>query len=148
MEMARRAGIEADVTITADQENPVARVFEETNGLGADIVIVSAPAAAAQELAVEIAARRGQISLFASLPPNSPPVALDTNTIHYREISVFGGFSSVLADCLLARDLVANRMVTLAPIITHHFPLAEIEQAIKTFKAGETLKAVIHPPQS
>ncbi len=148
LSMAKKAGVKADVWIPASKEDPVKRVMEETDGRGADIVIVSAPSSAAQELAVELTARGGQISLFAGLPVGSAPVIFDTNAVHYRDISVFGGFSSSLADCLLARDLMAQGLLNVAPIITHRYELDRIVDAIHAFKAGEMLKAAILPPRT
>jgi L-iditol 2-dehydrogenase len=145
IEMARKAGVSADRFIIASEEDPLSAVMEETNGRGANIVIVSAPSSEAQELAVKLAAVGGQISLFAGLPIGSRPVQFDTNAIHYREITVYGGFSSTLGDCLKARDLLANGQIELEPIITHHFALPDLVRAIRMFHSGEMLKAVIHP---
>lgn len=145
LEMARRAGVQADVYVTAAREDPVARVLEETAGRGADVVIVAAPSPEAQERAIEMAARRGRVSLFASLPAAVRPVVFDVNAIHYREISVFGAFSSSLQDFLSARSLLSGPGLTLAPLITHRFPLAEVVTALYVAQAGESLKAVIYP---
>lgn len=145
MQLARKAGIQADVYITAASEDPVQRVFEETKGQGADVVIVAAPSPEAQEQALRMAARRGRVSFFASLPRGSRPVVCDANAIHYREISIFGAFSSSLEDFIAARDLISSQRVALAPLITHRFSLSEIVSAIKTARAGEALKAVIYP---
>jgi L-iditol 2-dehydrogenase len=148
LELARQAGVQPDVTITATREDPVQRVLAETHGQGADVVIVAAPSPIAQEQALQMAARRGRVSLFAGLPPDSRSVVCDTNAIHYREVSVFGAFSSSLADFLLARSLIANRRLTLAPLITHRFPLSEIVKALEVAKAGEALKVAIYPQGS
>lgn len=145
LEMARRAGVQADVYVTAAREDPVARVMQETGGRGADVVIVAAPTPEAQETALQMAARGGRVSLFASLPAGVRPVVFDVNAIHYREISVFGAFSSSLEDFLAARSLMASRRLTVAPLITHRFPLAEVVTALKVAKAGQSLKAVIYP---
>jgi hypothetical protein len=45
---------------------------------------------------IGMAARQGRVSLFAGLPSGSPPVACNTNAIHYQETAVFGAFSSSL----------------------------------------------------
>jgi len=148
LERVREAGVKADVYLTAAREDPVARVLEETDGRGADVVIVAAPSPVAQEQAHHMAARRGRISLFAGLPAGSRPVVCDTNAIHYRELSVFGAFSSSLADFLAARALIASRRLALETLITHRFPLSEIVAGLKAARAGESLKAVIYPQQA
>lgn len=145
LEMARRAGVQADAYVTATREDPVCLVLEETDGRGADVVIVAAPSLVAQEQALQMAARHARVSLFAGLPKGSRPVSYDTNAIHYREISIFGAFSSSLADFLAARRLIASGRLTLAPLITHRFPLSEVVKAIETVRAGQALKAVLDP---
>src|SRR5262249_60667150 len=62
------------------------RSMDLTSGRGADLVIVCAASAQAQQAAVRMAARRGRISLFTGLPRGSQAVSLDTNLIHYREV--------------------------------------------------------------
>ncbi|UCC89620.1 MAG: alcohol dehydrogenase catalytic domain-containing protein [Anaerolineales bacterium] len=148
LELARQAGVQADLTITAAMEDPVQRVLAETHGQGADVVIVAAPSPVAQEQALQMAARRGRVSLFAGLPADSRSVECDTNAIHYKEVSVFGAFSSSLADFLSARSLIANRKLALAPLITHRFSLSEVVKALEVARAGEVLKVVIHPQAS
>jgi L-iditol 2-dehydrogenase len=145
LEMARRAGTQADVFFSAARENPVETIMAVTYGRGADVVIVAAPSPEAQEQGVRMAARRGRVSLFAGLPTGARPVVFDTNAIHYREISVFGAFSSSLEDFLSARSLLSSRRLKLAPLITHRFPLAEIVTALEAARAGEALKAVTYP---
>jgi L-iditol 2-dehydrogenase len=145
LEMARQAGVQADVTIMAANEGPVAKVMAETDGRGADVIIVAAPSPEAQEAALQMAARGGRVSLFASLTAGVRPVVFDVNLIHYREISVFGAFSSSLEDFLLGRSLLSSQRLTLAPLITHRFPLSEIVAALNVAKAGQSLKAVVYP---
>jgi L-iditol 2-dehydrogenase len=145
LELARRAGVQADVMVSAADDDPVARVMAETDGRGADVVIVAAPSPEAAEAALAMAAHRGRVSLFAGLPGGARRLAFDANAIHYREISVFGAFSSSLEDCLAARRLMASRRLNLAQLITHRFPLSEIAAALEAARAGESLKAVVYP---
>jgi Zn-dependent alcohol dehydrogenase len=35
----------------------------------------------------------------------------------------------------------------LEPIITHHLPLAEIEQGLKLMQAGQAIKVILEVPQ-
>jgi threonine dehydrogenase-like Zn-dependent dehydrogenase len=65
-----------------------------------------------------------------------------------QEVSVFGAFSSSLADFLSARSLIANRKLALARLITHRFSLSEVVKALEVARAGQVLKVVIHPQAS
>ena len=52
-------------------------VAEETGGQGADVVIVAAPAHAAQESALQLAGIGGRINFFGGLPKDRPTIQFD-----------------------------------------------------------------------
>jgi phosphotransferase system HPr (HPr) family protein len=51
------------------------------------VVITAAGSKVAQQQALSMAALRGRVGLFGGVPPTNPVVELDTNLIHYRELS-------------------------------------------------------------
>lgn len=109
-------------------------VQEESNGTGADVVIVAAPAAAAQRQALQLAAPGGRINFFAGLPKEDPYVSLDANLIHYKELLVTGTTACSTDDCRRALELIVSGAVDLAPLISARFPL---EQAVAAFEAAQ-----------
>lgn len=127
---------------TADVVEQVKRL---TNGLGADIVICANPVGATQTQAVEMARRGGRIVLFGGLPKADPMVSLDSNLIHYGELSVIGAFSyhpSFHEQALLVLD---RKQVRAEQFITHRKPLAAIAEAFEIASSGEALKVMVHP---
>ena len=84
-------------------------VLAETNGIGADIVIVAAPAAAPQQQAVEFVRKRGSVCLFASLPLGKNMLSVDSRIIHYNEIKIVGTSDSTPSQVTSCRCLTTPR---------------------------------------
>ena len=145
LEMAKQFG--ADLVIGVKQEDPVARVMEETGGRGADVVMIAAPSAQAQEWAIQMAAKRGRVNFFAGLPKSDPYIKLNSNLIHYREIFVSGTHASTPRQNRIALELIASGHIDAARLITHRFPLDGLVEGIGVVESGKGLKVVVHPAQ-
>ena len=65
----------ADRVVDPAHEDLQAAVLEESDGRGADVVIVAAPAHAAQEAALQLAAIGGRINFFGGLPKDRPTIS-------------------------------------------------------------------------
>jgi L-iditol 2-dehydrogenase len=117
---------------------------EELDG-AFDVVIVAAPAGAAQETALEVAAPGGRVNFFAGLPRDASRVELDTNLIHYKELLVTGTTACTTEDCREALDLVLSGAVDTGRLVTERRPLAEAVDALAAARTGEQLKVVIEP---
>jgi L-iditol 2-dehydrogenase len=139
LEFARRF---ADLALSSEQDVE-AEVRAFTRGRGADVVVVTAPSAEAQEAALRLLAPRGRLSLFAGAPKEKALIRLDSRFIHYNEIKVCGASDSTPRHHRLALDLLAAGKVKAAPLITHRFPLQEIVAAIELARRGESLKVAI-----
>lgn len=137
--------VDADAAVDAAETDAVDEVMRLTQGAGADVVLVCAPSAAAQEQAVRMAARRGRISLFAGLPQGSPPALLDANLIHYRELRVTGSAGASPAQNAEALALIGARRVTVSDLVTHSFPLAQIHAGLEILRQGTGIKVTIEP---
>jgi L-iditol 2-dehydrogenase len=136
MEKARAMG--ADVVF----ENSDQGIFDFT-GDGAGITVVATSNPSALELATKVAGKNSIINLFAGMPRDQS-FALDPNWLHYNQISVTGTFSSTPAMLQEAARIAAEKTVDLSKIVTHRYPLAEIEQAIRATEEYHGLRAVIN----
>jgi len=112
---------------------------------GADAVIVAAPSAAAQRMALELAAPGGRINFFAGLPCADSKVELDTNLVHYGELVVTGTTANTNDDCRAALDLVLEGRIDTASLIDARFPLDSAAAAFELAGSGRALKVVIEP---
>jgi L-iditol 2-dehydrogenase len=114
-----------------------------TAGLGADAVICANPIAATQTQAVELVRKGGTVVLFGGLPKANPTVTLDSNRIHYGEIKVVGSFSYHPTVHGTALKLLADGSIPADLLITHKFPLDDIDAAYHAAASGEALKVVV-----
>ncbi len=124
-------------------DDVVARVRAFTSGLGADSAICANPVAATHQQAVEAVRKKGAVVLFGGLPKAAPMTELDANRIHYDEIRVIGSFSYHPDYHLRALELLARGQIDPEMIITHTYPLEEVDQVFRTVAAGEALKVMV-----
>ncbi|MEV4018128.1 zinc-dependent dehydrogenase [Nonomuraea angiospora] len=134
--------VRPDAAIDAD---PVEQVLKLTGGRGADVVITAAASGAAQEQAVRMAARQGRISFFGGLPKDDPLVTLDSNLVHYRELTIVGANGSSPAHNAEALRLVASGDVVVSDLITHRLPLPRVLDGIDLVSRGAAIKVTIEP---
>lgn len=120
-------------------------VSEETQGLGADVVIVAAPAAAPQEQALSLVRKRGTVCLFASLPVGKSMLQIDSRLIHYNEIRLLGTSDSTPADVTQAVQLIAADKLPVQQLASHILGLEDILQAFELMASGESLRVVLKP---
>ena len=91
LEMAKQFGV--DYTINSGNENPVNAVMKLTAGRGADKVISANPSNAAQAESIFMVRKGGLVVLFGGVPKGST-TEMDTNYIHYNNITVKGHFGA------------------------------------------------------
>jgi L-iditol 2-dehydrogenase len=142
MEAARKFG--ADVYICSSEEDAVARVLRETGGLGADVIFTANPNPQSHVDALKMAKNRARVNLFGGLPAGST-VTLDTNIIHYKELFVLGAHGSLPRHHQKAIDLIAAHRPDIRPYITHHFPLAQINEALAAAEGHQGMRVVVTP---
>lgn len=143
LEMAKKFG--ADVYICSTEENGVARVLEETGGIGADVVITSNPSPDAQIDAVAMAKNRGRVNFFGGLPKDKSMVTLDTNIIHYKELFVHGAHGQMPIHHLKAVELIASGAINAKNYISHKFSLDNIAEAFAYAEGHLGMRVVVNP---
>jgi L-iditol 2-dehydrogenase len=143
LDLAARS--EPDAMINGSEEDAVETVRKLTDGRGADVIITATGAGPAQEQALEMAARRGRISLFGGLPKDKPIIRFDSNLVHYRELFVLGAYGSAPRHNRDALGLISSGDVVVEDLVTHRLPLDEVKEGIATVTSGEGLKVVVGP---
>ncbi len=86
--------VKPDATVVSADTNVVDAILSLTDGRGADVVVTAAASGAAQEQALLMTARQGRISFFGGLPKDNPVIAVDSNLVHYRELTIVGANGS------------------------------------------------------
>lgn len=118
-------------------------VMSETDGYGADIVIVAAPAAAPQEEALRLTRKRGTVCLFASLPVGKSMLNIDSREIHYKELRVVGCSDSTSEHVQKAVEFLSSEDFPGSKIVTHTLPLEQIDKAFELMRSGQSLRVVL-----
>lgn len=144
LHMAEGFDIDGTFVVEKDGSHREA-LLKATQGLGADVVIVAASAAAAQNDALELAGKAGRVNFFAGLPKSNPTALLDVNQIHYKELVVSGSYSEKKSDFQAAYALLHSGRFPADKIITHHLPLERIHEAFPLMESGQALKVCIQP---
>jgi L-iditol 2-dehydrogenase len=139
------AVVKPDAAICGAEVDAVDEVLKLTNGRGADVVITAAASGKAQEDALLMVARAGRISLFGGLPKDNPTITLDSNLVHYRELTLVGANGSSPSHNARALELIASGAVPVADLITHRLPLDGVLDAFGIVARGEAIKVTIQP---
>ncbi len=140
--VGRRMG--ADVTINVRTTPLREAVMELTGGIGADLVVECTGQAGPAAEALEIARKSGRISYNGIY---HEPVTLQLNRIVQWNLEITGPKAEGMWCMERAVPLMADGRLSVAPLITHTFPLDEINRAFETFtnRVGGTIKVVIRP---
>jgi len=143
LEFAKKFG--ADAYISTSEEDIIERVLEETDGEGADKIILCCSSDEMFGKSLNMIRKMGGINFFASLPKTDPFVRLDCNLIHYREIKITGTYNSTPLQNRIAYELIEKGSINAKELITHKFSLNDYYEAINIAKSGEAMKVMVNP---
>ncbi|MFP3154816.1 alcohol dehydrogenase catalytic domain-containing protein [Lachnospiraceae bacterium ZAX-1] len=132
-----------DIILVNSRESDLkGAVNEITDGKGADVVVIACSVGQAQAEGMNLLAKRGRISLFGGLVGESCGF-IDSNLIHYKEVSVFGVHASTAEQNKAAMKLIRDGIIDANKYITRRYPLDSIEEAFKEAVKGEAMKIII-----
>ena len=140
---SRRAQVEKALPgIPCLDSQAAAAYFQKNTGYGgADVAIIACSAGAAQRDGMNLLNKQGRISLFGGLPGESTGF-IDSNLIHYRQLSVYGVHASSPQHNRQAIGMIERGEVQLENLIAK-YKLGDIEQAFQDLADGKTMKAVL-----
>ena len=127
LENARHFG--ADVVVNTRELSLEDVVRAETNGLGVDISIDAAGAAATFANAVKLCASGGVVNLY-GIPAAGAKIEIPTDEVIFRQLTIRGGTNNELAWVPLM-DLIAQGKFNNADMVTHRFGFDELPAAIE-----------------
>lgn len=142
LELARQVG--ADVTVDASDGDALEAVREMSDGLGADSVVECVGRREAWETALSLVRRGGEVLFFGGCERGAA-LNLDTERVHYDELTLKGGFHYT-PDCVRrAGELTCDSNLSLEPLVTHEMSLDELPKALELMRRREALKVAIVP---
>jgi len=134
----------ADVYIDSSETDAINAVLNETGGSGVDVVITSNSSGDAQAQALAMAKNRARVNFFGGLPKGTA-VTLDTNAIHYKELTVTGAHGSTPAHHVKALALIDSGRIGVKKYLTHSFGLDEITEAFSAAEGRAGLRVAVNP---
>lgn len=143
---ARRAiGLEvgADAAIDPLHESLHEAIAQHTGFPGVDVVIECVGKTIATQQAVE-AARPGARVLLFSVPAAGAAYSLPLFDVFKKELKICGSFINPDTH-QRAVNLLNRSRLRMAPLITHRYPLAQVEQAILEQMGNESIKVIVLP---
>lgn len=150
IQKAKTMGADATVLFANDRIDNGAKenmeeVLDFTDGIGFNVIIIATSNPASLNLAIKIAAKNSRINIFAGMP-KSPNVSfsLDPNVLHYHQISITGSFSSTPRMIQQAVRLAANKEIDLSKIISHRYPLHDINEAMLATEKYYGLRVILN----
>jgi len=121
----------------------VEKIIETGGGEKFDVVITATSVKVTQADALRLARKKARICFFAGIPKDDPILGIDTNLLHYNEISLFGAFASNLQHYHQAVAMVGRDDLPWDRFVTHKFKLDDILKAYAVVEAGQGIKTVI-----
>jgi len=136
LESARRFG--ADTTINNGEDDPVARVMELTDGLGADVALEAVGVPQTFELATELIRPGGRV---ANIGVHGQSAQLHLEKLWTRDVTITTGLVDTFSIPQLMR-LVSSGRLDPSLFATHRFPLDHTMSAYDTFADAANTNAL------
>ena len=117
--------------------------MRESEASRADFVIVGPGSSESILQALSFVRDGGSVILFTPTP-DGVETSLDLGNLYFRDVRLVPSYSCGPSDTREAADLLRLGSVDVAPLVTHRFPLSELQIAYDTAKrGGEVLKVLV-----
>ncbi|MBV9542893.1 MAG: alcohol dehydrogenase catalytic domain-containing protein [Chloroflexi bacterium] len=142
LQLGARLG--ADATVNARQEDPVAAVKRLVGRNGADMVIESSGALDAPQQCVQMVRRAGRLLFLAFYREK---VTFDLSLAIQNDVTLFTSRGEGGGNVKRALALAAEGKIRGRDLVTHHFPLEEINEGFRVVREreGDPIKVVFVP---
>ncbi len=135
----------ADQIVNGARENVVERVKQLTGGYGADVVVEAIGSPVTWEQALKLARKGGTVLEFGGSPPGTH-VQLDTEILHYGEMTVTGTFHATPFHFRKALSLISSRTIDVRSLVTRRMELDQIKEAFEILSTSKSeIKISITP---
>lgn len=132
----------ADLVVNPLQEDVVQTVLENSDGLGADIVMEYSGSVAAIQAATKYVSAGGEM-VIAGLPSCDVPV--NFTEVFYRGVNMYGiGGREMYHTWKVMRGLL-DAGLDVSSCVSHILPLEKFEEAFELIESGQALKILLRP---
>lgn len=145
LELGREMGADYVVNIR-EGEDPVLLVRGITGGLGADAVFDAAGVSSSLELSLDMVKPGGNIVMVAFY---KDPITVNMSKAVKRNVQLYTVRGEGRRNVGRALSMVVQNKVDLTPLITHRFPLKDIDKAFETYvnRIDNAVKVIIYPQE-
>ncbi|MCU1321567.1 MAG: Alcohol dehydrogenase zinc-binding domain protein [Acidobacteriaceae bacterium] len=148
IETAKLFGAEQVVQVGSGVDAVAAARVLTPEGRGADVVIEAVATPATWEWAVDMVRKGGVVNFFGG-PPSGTKVALDTNRLHYGDITLKASFHHTPSTCRTAFELITSGRFQCADAITGRAGLDEVPglfaKMMERSSGGRDIKTAVFP---
>lgn len=131
----------ADVAVDPTSQSLEELVLAETAGLGADLVFEATGIAAVAQQGISLLAKGGTMVFFGVVPPGKT-ISLEPNQMFSRELTLTG---SNINPFSFHATMELIKKLQVEELISHHYPLEQIHEAIEVARRGDCMKVCITP---
>lgn len=110
---------------------------------GVDVCIIAAPAPDAQSKSLEYMNMNGKLLFFGGLPAGRENVSINTNLIHYKQLTIQGCTKQSVFEYRLCAKLVNDGRIPLGLIMSDSYAIEDFRKAMDNAAAAKGLKHVI-----
>jgi L-iditol 2-dehydrogenase len=126
---AQRMG--ADDLICGSEVDDLPQVVRDlTGGYGVDVAIEAVGNPETWQMAVKLVRKGGIVNFFGGCP-NDSRIELDTNLLHYSEITCTASFHHTPAHIQKALDIVSRGQITASDFVNGEEPLANLLEVMR-----------------
>jgi L-iditol 2-dehydrogenase len=129
LDRAKKMGAD-EVIVNSDGADVVGPVHEMTSGRGADVVIEAVGLPEVWQLAIKLLRRGGVVNFFGGCPSGTN-VSLDTDLLHYSELTCKASFHHTPALIRKALEIVSRGYITAKDLVNRVEPLANLLQVMQ-----------------
>ncbi|MFI5105917.1 MAG: zinc-binding dehydrogenase, partial [Terriglobales bacterium] len=134
-----------DVVQTTKVKDPVDAIISATEGRGSDVVIEAVGRPQAWQWSVDMVRRGGVVNFFGGCATGTK-VELDTNRMHYSELTLKATFHHTPETVRKAFSLIAEKKVKSTDYVTGEAPLSKLKQVLQQMlDRGSQIKTAIIP---
>lgn len=143
LEWATRFGA-THTMVSAPQDTLAQRIREIVGPDGADVVIDTTGNARVIELAYDVTHKSGK-TILVGVPKKGDNISIYSLPLHFKKVlkGSEGGGAEPHIDIPRLAALVKSGRMTLDGLVTHEFPLDEINEAIAVVKRGEAGRVIV-----
>jgi L-iditol 2-dehydrogenase len=134
----------ADIVVDSKTEDLNEIVRNETDAMGVDIAVVTAPSLEAYKAGIKVCRKGGKLCVFAPTTPGKN-LRVSPKELFFSELQIIPSYSTSHRETRAALSLIESDRTRVKELITHRFKLEKTAEAFAAaLESEKTLKVVVH----